>query len=45
VRHVRSGETRHFRDWARFAEYLQGEFNEFYESSPMVPQSAITSQS
>jgi hypothetical protein len=45
VRHVRSGETRHFRDWARFAEYLQGEFNEFYESSPMVPQSAIASQS
>lgn len=45
VRHVRSGETRHFRDWDRFAEYLQGKLNEFYGPKPTVPQTTVTSQS
>jgi hypothetical protein len=33
VRHVASGETRHFRDWPRLTEYLTEKLHEFEEMS------------
>ena len=35
VRHVMSGETRHFRDWSRLAEYL---CNKLSEPDVNIPQ-------
>jgi len=28
VRHVKSGETRHFRDWSQLTEYLRNKFDQ-----------------
>ena len=34
VRHVASGETRHFRDWSHLADYLADKFDALEELSP-----------